>query len=169
MQDIEKSKAEMIAVAAPINANVAPRFFNVRSRLDTTTAVELIWNDVDGDTVDPENGPSPVAGLAGPGDGTVPAWSAFHAYCGNRHDLGQASDHPNLLRHKEVLALIKKVVTTGKLPKPVSVPRGRVRAKQAVRDKLDRALQKSLGRTGGRAGSIRAVRTAGRGRRCSPT
>src|SRR5262249_29458519 len=102
-------------VAAPINASIAQKFFNVRSALDVGTAVELIWEDKDGDTIDPEGGPSPLAGLAGPGDGTVPAWSAFHAYCKNRHDLTEAKDPAPPLEPEEGLRMIESVVTTGKL------------------------------------------------------
>jgi pimeloyl-ACP methyl ester carboxylesterase len=116
-QCIEDAKQEMIEIAKPINSKIVPRFFNVRSALDKKTAVELIW---DGDSVDPENGStSPLSGRAGPGDGTVPAWSAFHAYCKdqNRHDLTQTqgTEHANLLNHDEVLTLIETVVATGKL------------------------------------------------------
>jgi len=114
-QYIDASRNEMFDIAAPINANIAAKFCNVRSAVDSTTAVELIWKDVDGETIDPEVGPSPLTGLAGPGDGTVPAWSAFHAYCKNRHDLKRARHHGTLLEHDEVLTLIEKVVTTGKL------------------------------------------------------
>lgn len=125
-QSVQTARDELIGIAAPINANIIPKFFNVRSKLDVTTAVELSWNNTDGDTIDPEVGPSPLAGLAGPGDGTVPHWSAFHAYCKNRHDLRQAKDHANLLKHEEVLTLIEKVVATGKLP----VGRGKTAAKK---------------------------------------
>jgi pimeloyl-ACP methyl ester carboxylesterase len=128
-QYIDGSRNEMVAIAAPINANIAPKFFNVRSALDTRTAVELIWNDIDGDRIDPAVGPSPLAGLAGPGDGTVPAWSAFHAYCKNRHDLKQAKDHATLLEHEEVLTLIEGVVTTGKLSTGRRRPRGKAAGK----------------------------------------
>jgi len=148
-QDVQAAKAEMIAVAAPINANIAPKFINVRSGLNDATAVELMWNDVDGDLVDPAKGPSPIVGLSGPGDGTVPAWSAFHAYCSHTYDLGEAADHPNLLQHEEVLALIKKVVTTGKLPKPAAVARRKAAAKKAAQAKLNRALDKSHERRAG--------------------
>jgi pimeloyl-ACP methyl ester carboxylesterase len=140
-QHIDKARDEMIGVADPINRNIAAKFFNVRSGLDRTTAVELVWNDVDGTTIDPDDDPSPVTGLAGPGDGTVPAWSAFHAYCSNRHDLTQAKDHGNLLRHREVLALIEKVVTTGKLPvRPMAARAGKAPAKETVAKKTDRAF-----------------------------
>jgi pimeloyl-ACP methyl ester carboxylesterase len=112
------AQKSMEKISNPIDVKIAPRFFNVRSSLDRTTAVELLWNDVDGDTIDPSRTPSPVTGVAGPGDGTVPAWSAFHAYCrpGNRYELTQAADHPNLLQHDEVLRLIGSIVMTGKLP-----------------------------------------------------
>lgn len=103
-------------ISSPIDGNVARRFFNVRSCLDDQTAVELLWNNIDGDTIDPDRTPSPVTGVAGPGDGTVPYWSAFHAYCDNRHDLTQASVHGYLLQHDEVLQLIWLMVMKRKLP-----------------------------------------------------
>jgi pimeloyl-ACP methyl ester carboxylesterase len=146
-QQVEASRDEMIGIAAPINANIASKFINVRSKLDMTTAVELSWNNVDGDTVNPATSPSPVVGLSGPGDGTVPYWSAFHADCNNRHDLAQARDHANLLRHEEVLTVIEKVVATGKLPTKAEA-RGRRAAKAiATSQKLDRALDKLAART----------------------
>lgn len=118
-QYIEDAKKEMIDIADPIKPNIAPKFFNVRSGLDGSTAAELIWEDISGDTIDPQNGPSPLTGKPGQGDGTVPAWSAFHAYCDNenRHDLTQTEKtaHAYLLTSSEVLALIENVVTTGKL------------------------------------------------------
>jgi pimeloyl-ACP methyl ester carboxylesterase len=148
-QHIDRSRNEMIDVAAPINANIAQKLFNVRSAVDVATAVELIWEDKDGDTIDPEVGPSPLAGLAGPGDGTVPAWSAFHAYCKNRHDLTEAKDHASLLEHEEVLRMIESVVTTGKLlagrGKVAPKRRGKAGAKRpavASPQKLDRAVTK---------------------------
>ena len=115
---LPQAENEMVRVADRINSNIAPVFFNVRSSLDSRTAVELLWRNVNGDTFDPASDPSPIAGVAGPGDGTVPAWSAWHAYSrpANRYDLKQASNHGNLLEHKEVLELIKTVVDTRMLP-----------------------------------------------------
>lgn len=146
-QQVETARDEMIGIATPINANIAAKFINVRSQLDTTTAVELSWKNVDGDTIDPKTSPSPVVGLSGPGDGTVPYWSAFHVSCINRRDLAQASDHANLLRHEEVLTLIEKVVATGRLPARAAA-RGRRAAKAiSTSQKLDRALDKLATRT----------------------
>jgi hypothetical protein len=112
------ARRSMERISTPIDNSIAPRFFNVRSSLDHRTAVELLWNNVDGDDIIPGTTPSPLAGIPGPGDGTVPAWSAWHAYCrpGNRHELKQASDHASLLEHKEVLTLIESIVETRTLP-----------------------------------------------------
>jgi hypothetical protein len=112
------AKNELDKISTPINANIAPVFFNVRSSLDTTTAVELLWNNINGDNFIPGTTPSPLTGIAGPGDGTVPAWSAWHAYCRpkNRYELKQAKDHGNLLEHDEVLGVIDTIVKTRKLP-----------------------------------------------------
>jgi pimeloyl-ACP methyl ester carboxylesterase len=150
-RQVQTARDEMIGIAAPFNANIATKFINIRATLDATTAVELIWNDTDGDTVDPATDPSPLAGLAGPGDGTVPAWSAFHAYCGNRYDLVQAKDHANLLRHEEVLTLIEKVVATGKLPRRPAAVRGKKAGAKgpvaSTSQKVDRLLAKLSART----------------------
>jgi hypothetical protein len=142
-----QAKSEMVRVADPIDSNIAPVFFNVRSALDPTTAVELLWNNVNGSTFDPANDPSPLAGVAGPGDGTVPAWSAWHAYSrpANRYDLQQASSHGNLLEHREVLELIKTVVRTRKLPsRPARVAKAAaVATKAKVNGVLDAAAKRA--------------------------
>lgn len=115
-QFLIRARAELVYISQPIDPGVASVFFNVRSSLDTMTAVELLWSNIDGDDVAP--GTSPLAGIAGPGDGTVPAWSAWHAYSQprNRYELRQAKDHGVLLEHAEVLALIDTIVKTRKLP-----------------------------------------------------
>ncbi|MGB9365525.1 MAG: hypothetical protein WCE79_05895 [Xanthobacteraceae bacterium] len=117
-QYLVDAKGELKKLAAPINGKIAPVFFNVRSSLDPKTAIELLWNNINGDTFIPGKTPSPLTGIPGPGDGTVPAWSAWHAYSRpkNRYDLKEASDHGNLLEHDEVLAVIGAIVKTRKLP-----------------------------------------------------
>jgi hypothetical protein len=59
---LSEAKNEMVRIADPINSNIAPVFFNVRSSLDPRTAVELLWSNVNGSTFDPANDPSPLAG-----------------------------------------------------------------------------------------------------------
>lgn len=115
---LTQAKNELIKIAEPIDPNIASVFFNVRSSLDKKTAVELLWKDIDGDRFVYGERPSPLAGVRGPGDGTVPAWSAWHAYSrsANRHELKRAADHASLLEHREVLKLIETIVKTRKLP-----------------------------------------------------
>ena len=131
-QYLARARAELVYISQPIAASIAPVFFNVRSSLDTTTASELLWSNVDGDSFIPGTTPSPVAGMAGPGDGTVPSWSAWHAYsqARNRHELKQAKDHGALLEHPEVLDVIDTIVKTRKLP---------VSTKRSIRAKAGKA------------------------------
>jgi pimeloyl-ACP methyl ester carboxylesterase len=130
------AKNQLVKLSTPINANIAPVFFNVRSSLDTTTAVELVWNNINGDDFIPGSTPSPLTGIAGPGDGTVPAWSAWHAYCRpkNRYELNQAKDHGNLLEHDEVLGVIDTIVKTRKLP--TAAKRGATKPSVASKKKV---------------------------------
>jgi hypothetical protein len=113
-----EARRAMEEVAAPIDAGIAPRFFNVRASGDLTTAVELEWRNVDGDSIVPGQTPSPLASVPGPGDGTVPAWSAWHAHCrsANTHQLQRSVDHATLLESAEVLDVIDSLVTSRKLP-----------------------------------------------------
>ena len=115
-QHIAYAPSELLKVAEPINPNIASVFFNVRSSLDTKTAVELMWQNIQGDKA--PAGSSPLTGVPGPGDGTVPAWSAWHAYArtNNRYELRQASSHGALLEHDEVLAVIASIVANMKFP-----------------------------------------------------
>jgi hypothetical protein len=110
-------KASMIEVAEPIASGVLKRVFNVRSALDKKTAVALRWDDVDGATFDPETGKNPLHRVLGPGDGTVPSWSAFHASVKNRIELKTAKDHGNLLEHVEVMGVVADIVTGARVPK----------------------------------------------------
>ena len=113
-QFLAQARDELKRVAESIDKNIAPVFHNVRSSLDKRTAVELKWKNINGDEI--PAGSSPLTGVPGPGDGTVPAWSAFHAHCraANRHELANAKAHGELLEHPEVLTLIKSLVSAGR-------------------------------------------------------
>jgi len=133
-QFLAQARDELKRVAEPIDKVIAPVFHNVRSSLDKTTAVELKWKKINGDDI--PAGSSPLTGVPGPGDGTVPAWSAFHAHCraANRHELRSAKAHGELLEHPEVLALIKSFVGAGKkraVARRVKVPAVADRSKAA--------------------------------------
>ena len=117
-QYLARARTELLHISEPIAPGIASVFFNVRSSLDTRTASELLWSNIDGDAFVPGTSQSPIAGMPGPGDGTVPSWSAWHAHSRprNRYELKQAKDHGALLEHDEVLALIDTVVKTRRLP-----------------------------------------------------
>ncbi|TPQ42830.1 hypothetical protein C2U70_00805 [Bradyrhizobium guangdongense] len=149
LQYLLDAKQQLIDIASPINANIATAFFNIRSSLDKNTAVEVAWNSIDGDNYKPGTDPSPLTGVGGQpgGDGTVPAWSAWHAYChsNNRHELKQAKVHGALLEHPEVLGVIKSIVKQGRLPsaaKPIAKTIGvTVKTKPvATRKKMEKAV-----------------------------
>jgi hypothetical protein len=133
-QFLAQARDELKRVAESIDKNIAPVFHNVRSSLDKRTAVELKWKNINGDDI--PDGSSPLTGVPGPGDGTVPAWSAFHAHCraANRHELASAKAHGELLEHPEVLTLIKSLVSAGKrraVARRVQVPAVADRSKAA--------------------------------------
>jgi hypothetical protein len=111
-QYLSRARTELIRIAQPLQSSIAPVFFNVRSSLNANTAVALLWSK------DPGTKPSPIAGIPGPGDGTVPAWAAWHAYAraANRYELKQAKDHALLLEHAEVLSVIDSIVKARRLP-----------------------------------------------------
>ncbi|WP_149530639.1 hypothetical protein [Tardiphaga sp. P9-11] len=128
---LARAKRELENVSRPIDPVIAPYFFNARSSLDLQTAVKIEWENIDGSRFNPGSSPSPLRGRPGPGDGTVPFWSAWHAYCrpSNRFELAIAKDHGTLLEEPEVLGLIKFVVENRKLPKVKS--RKRASSKRA--------------------------------------
>jgi hypothetical protein len=134
-------RAAMIEVAEPIASGVLKRFFNVRSMLDKKTPVALRWDDVDGGTFDPEKGKNPLHHVLGPGDGTVPFWSAFHVSAKNRIDLKTAKDHGNLLEHREVMEVVADIVTGARAPKGRKTVRRAPPKASAIR--LDQVMRKA--------------------------
>jgi hypothetical protein len=143
---LKENRDAMIEIAKPLDQAIAAKFFNVRSKLDKSTAVELLWENIDGASFDPGSGYNPLKPVKGPGDGTVPFWSAWHAHskADNRFDLAQASDHEKLFLHPETMAVIGSVVSRGRLP--TRPPQVRVRppsvasagtAKRVLADAVD--------------------------------
>ena len=64
---LNDAAGELDKLSQPINAKIAPYFFNVRSSLDTNTAVELLWNNINGDAFVPGKDPEPVDRHTRPG------------------------------------------------------------------------------------------------------
>ena len=110
-------------IAADLPQPVADRVFHIRSGLNAATATELKWDTVEGASYNPDSAPSPITGVAGPGDGTVPFWSARLAQTldAQIYDLAQAGDHGGLAEHPETLSVLRKLVEKGTLPGPAAV------------------------------------------------
>ena len=144
---LDQNKAALIELTKPVDAAVQPIFFNVRSSR-SKCAVELLWKDVDGDSIDPENGQSPINQVLGPGDGTVPFWSAWHANAysrtDNRYELSQAKDHVLLFEHQEVIDVVGSIVSKRKLPK--RAPRVPKKAPAVASPKTVNKVMKELAR-----------------------
>ena len=111
-------------LSRPLPRWAQSRFFNIRSANLPDTLTALAWRAVDGSAYDPDADDQPVTGAAGPGDGTVPAWSAWHARTPRAQcfDLVHAGEHLSLMEHQETLAVIHHLVETGALPAAVTVP-----------------------------------------------
>jgi len=105
-------------------AHLARRVYHLRSGLQPMP-VELVWDDIDGAAFNPSNDPSPFASIMGPGDGTVPFWSARLAQSDDDHvyDLQQVDDHGELLEHGETLDAVWHLIEHDALPgAPISNP-----------------------------------------------
>ena len=110
-------------IAADLPDPVAAHVFHIRSGLNGATGIELKWDPVDGASYDPASATSPISAIAGPGDGTVPFWSARLAQIPDAqvYDLQHTGDHGGLAEHRETLCVVQKLVEKGTLPKPPAV------------------------------------------------
>ncbi len=153
-QHIADARAIRRTLAAPLPSEALKRVFHVRSGLDTGTGHTLRWHAVDGATYDYRNG-CPVERVPGPGDGTVPFWSARLAQTPDSHvfDLSRAADHGLLCEHAETLGVIEHLVRKKRLPKPAQITAvdqslgtpvaSEARMNQFLRDAQSGALSKS--------------------------
>ena len=115
---VEMNRMQLVEIAAPLPAGVKERFFCLRATGNSKTAVELTWTNVNGASYDPGRDESPIRGTYGPGDGTVPAWSAFHADSpeANRRSFVNIADHGRVLESTEVMAIVAAIIRNGRLP-----------------------------------------------------
>ncbi len=123
-ESIVQAKRARQTVTKLLPDPVLAHVFHLRSGVDTDTDVELFWEDVDGPDFDPGEDPSPVVGERGPGDGTVPFWSARLAQTPDTqvYDLRDADTHMELMEHIETLKVVSAVIERGALPARVQVP-----------------------------------------------
>lgn len=110
-------------ITGPLPEAVIDRVFHIRSGLNTQTGARLKWEDVDLGSFNPEDGISPVSGVAGKGDGTVPFWAARLAQTATSHIYSAkvASDHGGLVEHEEVLQALQKLIENDQMPKTTTV------------------------------------------------
>jgi len=122
--------------------SVIDHVLHVRSGQDKTTRVELFWKNVDGSKFDPENDPSPIRGVEGPGDGTVPIWSARLAQTPDSQifDLKLAKDHTSLMEHDETLKVVQKIIETGVIPKKIVAEDKILGVKKASTEKAEKFI-----------------------------
>jgi hypothetical protein len=139
-------------ITAPLPDAVIDRVFHIRSGQNKQTGAQLKWRAVDLATFDPEAGVSPVEGVVGPGDGTVPFWAARLAQTDASHvySLKIASDHGGLVEHDETLQVLQKLIESERLPKPATIKAknrtlgvekaSRTDAEQLVQDIVDKKV-----------------------------
>ena len=107
---------------------VAERVVNIRSTRDGKTPTRQTWAALP-DGFDPDGGAASTvatAGCQGGGDGTVPGWSAWHAYAppANRLECRQADSHMDMMEHVEVLNMAGPLIDPDYSPVSTSDPKG---------------------------------------------
>jgi pimeloyl-ACP methyl ester carboxylesterase len=139
-------------ITAPLPDAVIDRVFHIRSGLNTQTGARLKWKNVDLGSFNPEDGVSPVSGVPGKGDGTVPFWAARLAQTAASHIYSAkvASDHGGLVEHEEILQAMQKLIENDQMPKPAAIKAkdrtlgvekaSRAEAEQLVRDIVDQKV-----------------------------
>jgi len=102
---LSRALQEKQQVSAPMPAALAARLWNLGS-LQADTPDVLLWRKLP-KNFDPDRDGTGFEGKSRSigGDGTVPGWSAFHAYTPLEHRvrLTRADDHTFLMEHDEVL------------------------------------------------------------------
>jgi hypothetical protein len=93
---------------------VLDRIFHIRSQSEKTW-IEQFWQPIDGSKFNPDK-KSPLSGVDGRGDGTVPFWSARLAQTppSQVYAVKNKVEHQEMLEHSEVLQAIRRIIETGK-------------------------------------------------------
>lgn len=83
---------------------------------------EQRWKDIDGSSYDPSSQRTPLSGVSGPGDGTVPFWSARLAQTPDSQVYSASNNimHSELMEHDEVLDAIDSIIQSGNCPTPTT-------------------------------------------------
>lgn len=120
---IEEARDIRETLTAPLPDAIIERVFHIRSGKNAATAAGLEWRAINGATFVADGKNTPLVGVAGEGDGTVPFWSARLAQTPKSQifNLRQTGDHGGLAEHRETLTVIRRLIANRKLPKPSSV------------------------------------------------
>ena len=132
------------AITAPLPGRLSRRLFHIRTCL-TPMPVEQKWRPVEGPSFDPDRSAYPVLQTReGPGDGTVPAWSARLASTPLRqvYDLARADKHSELLEHRETLEVVESLITHGRLPRTTASRDERIGVAKASRSRMDATISR---------------------------
>ncbi len=146
---LRQAKATRALLTGRLPQAVLRRIFHIRSGL-VNMDVEQRWRNIDGSSFDPEKDNAPILrGVLGPGDGTVPAWSARLAQTplDQVYDLKNAQKHGDLMEHCETLDVVAKIVTENSLPSRIRVRDETLGVAKASSDKLNRLLAEVANRT----------------------
>jgi len=141
-------------IAAPLPQPVAERVYTVRSVVEPAMPVELSWRPLPAG-FDPDRNDSPVqpAGF-GPGDGTVPAWSAWHTAVprANRVEFTEGEPHTTLMEDPRVLGFVRRLIEGRSVAEALAAPAAGVRPRPAAPDAQVRSVLDDLaaGRIGPR-------------------
>ncbi len=95
----------------PLPRRVLARLFHLRTGRKRTNT-EIHWDPIDGTAFEVGVSKTPLSYRKGPGDGTVPYWSARLAWTPNDQviDLKRAKDHGHLAEHEEVLQILHGLI-----------------------------------------------------------
>ena len=129
-------------ITGPLPAVLSQRVFHIRSGV-LTMSVEQKWRKVDGARFDPESDTYPILqARTGPGDGTVPAWSArlVGTPLDQVYDLTLARQHPDLAEHRETLEVVAALIDQGRLPSQLGTRDERLGASRASNRRMHAAI-----------------------------
>ena len=149
---------ELRLAVEPLPHRVLARLYNLRSGLNRQkTSTEIHWDPIDGASFEVGVSRTPMSYRRGPGDGTVPFWSARLAWTprDNVISLQRAKDHGHLAEHEEVLQIVHALISpdrTSPMPRRTKPPRAsRRRMMELVADvRAKRVLTDDPRRTDGK-------------------
>ena len=134
-------------ITRPLPGEMSRRVFHIRSGL-VPMSIEQKWRAVNGANFDPERDSYPVVqARRGPGDGTVPAWSArlVGTPLNQVYDLARARKHSELAEHRETLEVVTALITQGQLPVSIDTRDERLGVTKAANRRMNALIDDVVG------------------------